>query len=86
LGSYPVYHSVYETFELVKKFVDPDFTYHLAVSQVWGEAARKLADSQILPFDFQQYAKDLEEKRKTLVENYGVRMEKHNIDLSKTFC
>jgi hypothetical protein len=28
VGEYPVYHSVYETFELVEKFVDPGFIIH----------------------------------------------------------
>ena len=28
VGGYPVYHSVYETFELVSRFVDPGFVIH----------------------------------------------------------
>ena len=28
VGGYPVYHSVYETFELVEKYVDPGFIIH----------------------------------------------------------
>ncbi|MEQ2158497.1 hypothetical protein GOODEAATRI_012930, partial [Goodea atripinnis] len=33
-SSYPVYHSVYETFEIVEKFYDPTFRRLRAVAQV----------------------------------------------------
>jgi len=36
VGGYPVYHSVYETFELVKDFLDPDFTIHQASGKVFS--------------------------------------------------
>jgi hypothetical protein len=29
LASYPLYHTSYETFSMMKKFVDPDFTVSL---------------------------------------------------------
>ena len=51
LKSYPVYHSVYETFELVEEYLDPGFQYHLAAARIWGEVARDIADSVIIPFD-----------------------------------
>ena len=33
-SGYPVYHSVYETYELVEEFVDPDFHIHQQVAKV----------------------------------------------------
>ncbi|XP_064646378.1 N-acetylated-alpha-linked acidic dipeptidase 2-like [Lineus longissimus] len=60
VSSYPLYHTVYETFRLMKKFIDSDFQYHLAVSRSWGEMARNLADSLILPLNFRDYATELE--------------------------
>jgi len=69
---------------MVSNFVDPDFTYHLAVAQVWGEIGRRLADSQIIPFDFRQYAKNIEENRKDFVDKYGEKMILHGINLGKT--
>jgi len=83
IKSYPVYHTVYETFQLVKKYVDPNFTYHLAMAQTVGEIGRKLADSQILPFDFRQYAKDLSRKKEDLVNDFGESMTSHGIKLGK---
>ncbi|XP_053177566.1 N-acetylated-alpha-linked acidic dipeptidase 2 [Scomber japonicus] len=58
-SSYPVYHSVYETFELVDKFYDPSFRRLRAVAQVRGGLIFQLADSQLLPLDANQYAVSL---------------------------
>uniref|UniRef100_A0A3Q2H7P5 glutamate carboxypeptidase II n=1 Tax=Equus caballus TaxID=9796 RepID=A0A3Q2H7P5_HORSE len=55
-SSYPLYHSVYETYELVEKFYDPTFKYHLAVAQVRGGMVLELANSIVLPFDCRDYA------------------------------
>lgn len=55
-SSYPVYHSVYETYEIVEQFYDPTFKNHLAVAQVRGGLAFELANSVVLPFDCRDYA------------------------------
>ncbi|CAN9511561.1 unnamed protein product [Ophioblennius macclurei] len=58
-SSYPVYHSVYETFEIVEKFYDPSFRRLRAVAQVRGGLVFRLADSPLLPLDAEQYAESL---------------------------
>lgn len=58
-SSYPVYHTVYETFEIVDKFYDPHFKRLRAVAQVRGGLVFLLADSQLLPLDVNQYADSL---------------------------
>ncbi|KAM7413191.1 hypothetical protein PAMA_020525 [Pampus argenteus] len=58
-SSYPVYHSVYETFEIVERFYDPSFRRLRAVAQVRGGLIFLLADSQLLPLDANQYAVSL---------------------------
>ncbi|XP_058402198.1 putative N-acetylated-alpha-linked acidic dipeptidase [Diceros bicornis minor] len=55
-SSYPLYHSVYETYELVEKFYDATFKYHLSVAQVRGVMVFELANSIVLPFDCRDYA------------------------------
>ncbi|KAM9657896.1 N-acetylated-alpha-linked acidic dipeptidase 2 isoform 1-T1 [Trichechus inunguis] len=59
-SSYPVYHTIYETFELVENFYDPTFKKQLSVAQLRGALAYELADSEIIPFNIQDYAKALE--------------------------
>ncbi|EPQ07184.1 N-acetylated-alpha-linked acidic dipeptidase 2 [Myotis brandtii] len=58
-SSYPVYHTIYETFELVENFYDPTFKKQLSVAQLRGALVYELADSQIIPFNIQDYAKAL---------------------------
>ncbi|CAF0849506.1 unnamed protein product [Adineta ricciae] len=50
-GAYPLYHTQYETFRLVKNFVDPEFQAHQAVARVVGLAALTLTDVDLLPFN-----------------------------------
>uniref|UniRef100_A0A8D0FWG4 Glutamate carboxypeptidase 2 n=1 Tax=Strix occidentalis caurina TaxID=311401 RepID=A0A8D0FWG4_STROC len=55
-SSYPVYHTVYETYEIVERFYDPTFKNHLTVAQVRGGLVFELANSVVLPFDGRDYA------------------------------
>lgn len=59
-SSYPVYHTIYETFELVENFYDPTFKKQLSVAQLRGALVYELADSVVIPFNIQDYAKALE--------------------------
>uniref|UniRef100_A0A8C5AHY5 N-acetylated alpha-linked acidic dipeptidase 2 n=1 Tax=Gadus morhua TaxID=8049 RepID=A0A8C5AHY5_GADMO len=72
-SSYPVYHSVYETFELVERFYDPTFRRLQAVAQVRGGLIFRLADSQLLPLDANEYAGSL----RRYVLSIAERAEKH---------
>ena len=44
---YAVYHSVYDSYMWMTSFVDPTFTYHSALGQVWGALAVSLADEVV---------------------------------------
>lgn len=67
-SSYPVYHSVYETFEIVEKFYDPSFKRLHAVAQVRGGLIYLLADSQLLPLDVNQYADSLRKYAQSIAQ------------------
>uniref|UniRef100_A0A672TYG7 glutamate carboxypeptidase II n=1 Tax=Strigops habroptila TaxID=2489341 RepID=A0A672TYG7_STRHB len=60
-SNYPVYHTVYETFELVEKFYDPTFKKQLTIAQLRGKLVYELADSQVIPFDCRDYGEALKE-------------------------
>ncbi|XP_069325180.1 N-acetylated-alpha-linked acidic dipeptidase 2 isoform X2 [Eulemur rufifrons] len=59
-SSYPVYHTIYETFELVENFYDPTFKKQLSVAQLRGALVYELADAKIIPFNIKDYAKALQ--------------------------
>ncbi|KAK2512937.1 N-acetylated-alpha-linked acidic dipeptidase 2 [Columba guinea] len=58
-SNYPVYHTVYETFELVERFYDPTFKKQLTIAQLRGKLVYELADSQVIPFDCRDYGEAL---------------------------
>ncbi|MBW8686868.1 transferrin receptor-like dimerization domain-containing protein [Chitinophaga rhizophila] len=53
------YHSIYDTYENYSRFKDPGFEYGVALSKVAGHAALRLADADILPFDFRSLSKTI---------------------------
>ncbi len=55
-GPYGVYHSMYDDFYWMNHFGDPGYKYHTLMSQLWGVVALRLANSDLLPFDFSSYA------------------------------
>jgi N-acetylated-alpha-linked acidic dipeptidase len=50
------YHSIYDTFDHYTRFGDPDFAYGIALAKVCGHAVMRLADSDVLPFEFTNFA------------------------------
>jgi N-acetylated-alpha-linked acidic dipeptidase len=51
-GDYGVYHSMYDDHYWMEHFGDPAFEYHVALTRIWGLVALRLANADILPFDF----------------------------------
>jgi N-acetylated-alpha-linked acidic dipeptidase len=73
-GDYGVYHSAYDDFYWMNHFGDPGYKYHTLMSQLWGVTALRLANSDLLPFDFASYASnirqfvnDLADKNKSVI-------------------
>ncbi|WVZ68884.1 hypothetical protein U9M48_017764 [Paspalum notatum var. saurae] len=61
IGSdYAVYHSLYDDFIWMEKFGDPLFQRHVAAASMWGLVALRLSDEEILPFNYSNYAAELE--------------------------
>ncbi|XP_078616614.1 N-acetylated-alpha-linked acidic dipeptidase 2-like isoform X5 [Branchiostoma floridae x Branchiostoma japonicum] len=70
---YPVYHTQYETFDYMKRFIDPDFSVHLGTVRVLGETALRLADSFVLPMNCSLYADALSKYVSDLETHYRKR-------------
>ena len=58
-GPYGVYHSMYDDFYWMNHFGDPGYRYHTLMSQLWGVTALRLANADLLPFDFASYAENI---------------------------
>jgi len=51
-----IYHSIYDDFYWYTHFSDTDFVYGRALSQTAGTAVMRLADADLLPFEFTDFA------------------------------
>lgn len=58
-GNYGVYHSVFDNFAWFKKFGDPEFVYEQEMARVFGLAALRMADADVLPYDYEEYGKEI---------------------------
>jgi N-acetylated-alpha-linked acidic dipeptidase len=58
-GPYGVYHSMYDDFYWMNQFGDPGYRFHTLMSQLWGVLALRLANADVLPFDFGFYGRDI---------------------------
>jgi N-acetylated-alpha-linked acidic dipeptidase len=58
-GPYGVYHSVFDNFQWFTKFADPSFVYEQEMARVFGLEVIRMADTDVLPFDYEQYGKEI---------------------------
>jgi N-acetylated-alpha-linked acidic dipeptidase len=87
-GDYGVYHSAYDDFFWMNHFGDPGYRYHTLTSQLWGVTALRLANADLLPFDFASYASNVRQFVAELVKDKdmskldltGVRREIDNFE------
>lgn len=86
-GPYGVYHSIYDNFDWMQKFGDPEFKYSVAAAQIFGLLGLRLAEADLLPYDFADYADALqthvEELEKELKNEPRVNFEGVHESLSK---
>jgi len=59
-GSYGVYHSAFDNFDWFKKFGDPDFVYEQQMARIFGISIIRMADADVLPYDYEEYAKEID--------------------------
>jgi N-acetylated-alpha-linked acidic dipeptidase len=74
-GPYGVYHSVFDNFAWFKRFADPDFVYEQQMARFFGLEALRMADTDVLPYDYEEYGKEiaayLDAARKRAEDKFG---------------
>lgn len=58
-GPYGVYHSVFDNYAWYVMNADPHFTYLEEMARVLGLQAIRMADTDVLPYDYATYARDI---------------------------
>ena len=61
-----IYHSIYDDFYWFTHFSDTDFAYGRALAQTGGTAVMRLADADLLPFEFGNFAETVQTYLKEL--------------------
>ena len=56
---YSLYHTSYETFRLVEKYIDPGFKYHQGIARVVAEMLYSISNKQVLPYDVTKYVEEV---------------------------
>ena len=59
-GPYGVYHSVFDNLAWYTKNADPNFLYLQEMARLFGLEALRMADADVLPYDYVAYAHEIE--------------------------
>jgi N-acetylated-alpha-linked acidic dipeptidase len=80
------YHSIYDDFYWYTHFLDPDFVYARALAQTGGTTVMRVADADLIPYEYAgladnlaKYVTDLEKLLKDKQEEFAER----NLELSE---
>lgn len=93
------YHSIYDSYDLYRRFKDPTFAYGVTLAQTAGHVALRMAEAEVLPFDFTDLYKTLNNyttelqtltetmRDNTAIENQLLNQSKYSLasDPAKTF-
>ncbi|WP_027075295.1 transferrin receptor-like dimerization domain-containing protein [Maribacter antarcticus] len=75
------YHTIYDTYPHYKRFKDPNFAYGVALANTAGRITLRLANADVLPFDFKEWYTTVSgywEEIKTDADQMRKAVEKHN--------
>lgn len=61
-----IYHSIYDDFYWYTHFSDTNFVYGVALSQTIGTAVMRMADADVLPYEFTDFADTMQKYTKDL--------------------
>ena len=60
-GPYGVYHSAFDDFTWFTKFGDPTFAYEQEMARIYGLEAIRMASTDVLPLNYEEYGKEITE-------------------------
>ncbi len=74
------YHSIYDSYDMYKRFKDPSFIYGVTLAQTTGRAVLRLSEADILPFDFSHLHKTVKGYITELIKNVDQMRETTKIE------
>jgi len=80
------YHSIYDDFYWYTHFIDTDFVYGRALAQTGGTAMMRLADADLVPYDYSPQAEAIakyEEELEKLLKDKQAEFTERNLQLKE---
>jgi N-acetylated-alpha-linked acidic dipeptidase len=74
------YHSIYDSYDMYKRFKDPSFVYGVTLAQTTGRAVLRLADADALQFDFTELHKTVKSYISELINGVDAMREKATVE------
>ena len=74
------YHSIYDSYDMYKRFKDPTFEYGVTLAQTSGRAVLRLAEADALQFDFRELHKTAKGYIAELMKNVDQLREQAKIE------
>ena len=74
------YHSIYDSYDMYRRFKDPTFIYGVTLAQTAGRVSLRLADADVLPFDYRVLHTTIKGYINELINNVDQLREKTAIE------
>ena len=74
------YHSIYDSYDLYKRFKDPGFQYGVTLAETAGYAVLRMSNADLLPFDFTHLFNTIDSYSKDLMSLLQSIRESTNLD------
>lgn len=72
-GPAGTYHSAYDTHAWMEKFGDPGFAYHATAARVGAATALRIANAEILPYDYVEFANTMKRYLAPLARGFAAK-------------
>lgn len=67
------YHSIFDSYDMYRRFKDPSFAYGISLAQTAGRTVLRMANADVLPFDFRNLY--------TIINGYATELENTTNDM-----
>merc|ERR1719494_42641 len=81
LGATGHYHTRYESFGWMSKYVDPDFRYHKTIAMLWLNHGLRMADAPLIPLNVLKYCLQLKSYFEKFENAHSKYLKPQNITL-----
>ncbi len=72
-GPAGTYHSAYDTHAWMERFGDPGFLYHATAARIGAAMALRIANAEILPYDYAEFARTMRGYLPALRRGFGAK-------------